>query len=59
MQKHYYQAIIPRDLYNELKSQFDLQKQFNIAGIEEFSMEESEVDSLLGERSYSGGDVPS
>lgn len=31
---------------------------FNTLGIEEFSLEESEVDALLGERSYSGGDLP-
>lgn len=27
-------------------------------GIEEFSLDESQVDALLGERSYSGGDLP-
>lgn len=58
MQKHYYQALLTRDLYDALKDQLDLRKKFNLAGIEEFSMEESQVDSLLGERSYSGGDVP-
>lgn len=32
--------------------------EFLSTGIEEFSMDEPEVDELLGERSYSGGDVP-
>jgi ribosomal protein L11 methyltransferase len=31
---------------------------FNSIGIEEFSLNEPEVDALLGERSYSGGDLP-
>lgn len=31
---------------------------FSAMGIEEFSLSEEEVDSILGERSYSGGDLP-
>jgi ribosomal protein L11 methyltransferase len=31
---------------------------FEALGIEEFSLNEAEVDALLGERSYSGGDLP-
>ncbi len=31
---------------------------FSCDGIEEFSLEESRVDQILGERAYSGGDVP-
>jgi ribosomal protein L11 methyltransferase len=31
---------------------------FHALGIEEFAMDEAEVDELLGERSYSGGDLP-
>lgn len=31
---------------------------FEVDGIEEFSMEEARVDEILGERAYSGGDVP-
>ena len=31
---------------------------FNCDGIEEFSLEESRVDEILGERAYSGGDIP-
>ncbi|MGI4991322.1 50S ribosomal protein L11 methyltransferase [Halobacteriovorax sp. GFR7] len=32
--------------------------EFEVDGIEEFSMEEDRVDEILGERAYSGGDVP-
>lgn len=31
---------------------------FGCDGIEEFSLEESRVDEILGERAYSGGDIP-
>jgi ribosomal protein L11 methyltransferase len=31
---------------------------FECDGIEEFSLEESRVDEILGERAYSGGDIP-
>jgi ribosomal protein L11 methyltransferase len=31
---------------------------FHAQGIEEFSLDEPEVDRILGERSYSGGDLP-
>jgi ribosomal protein L11 methyltransferase len=31
---------------------------FSCQGIEEYSMDEAEVDALLGTRSYSGGDLP-
>lgn len=31
---------------------------FNCNGIEEFSIDEPKVDEILGERSYSGGDIP-
>lgn len=31
---------------------------FGAMGIEEFSLSEAEVDNILGERSYSGGDLP-
>ena len=33
-------------------------EQFQTLGIEEFSLSEAEVDAILGERSYSGGDLP-
>lgn len=32
--------------------------EFDTLGIEEFSLSEAEVDEILGERSYSGGDLP-
>lgn len=31
---------------------------FGCDGVEEFSLEEARVDTILGERAYSGGDVP-
>jgi ribosomal protein L11 methyltransferase len=37
------------------KSAFD---QYGATGIEEFSLDEPQVDALLGDRSYSGGDLP-
>lgn len=33
-------------------------RDFSCDGVEEFSLEESRVDEILGERAYSGGDVP-
>lgn len=33
-------------------------EKFGSLGIEEFSLSEAEVDEILGERSYSGGDLP-
>ena len=33
-------------------------EQFHGLGIEEYSLSEAEVDEILGERSYSGGDLP-
>lgn len=32
--------------------------EFGAMGVEEYAMNEAEVDALLGERSYSGGDLP-
>ena len=31
---------------------------FGCDGVEEFSLEEARVDEILGERAYSGGDIP-
>lgn len=58
MQKYYYKILLEQSLYQKLISSMDLNKIFKIMGVEEFSMEEIEVDELLGERSYSGGDLP-
>lgn len=33
-------------------------EEYQTLGIEEFSLSEAEVDAILGERSYSGGDLP-
>ncbi len=33
-------------------------QEYGCAGIEEFSLEEARVDEILGDRAYSGGDVP-
>ncbi|MCO4755814.1 MAG: 50S ribosomal protein L11 methyltransferase [Bacteriovoracaceae bacterium] len=33
-------------------------KNFNCAGTQDFTLDEAEVDRILGERSYSGGDLP-
>lgn len=38
--------------------QFLATEKFKALGIEEFSLNESQVDEILGERSYSGGDLP-
>ncbi len=44
----------------ELKEQLSLlsMNDFGCDGVEEFSLEEARVDEILGERAYSGGDVP-
>jgi ribosomal protein L11 methyltransferase len=34
------------------------QEDFGCDGIEEFALEEARVDEILGERAYSGGDIP-
>jgi ribosomal protein L11 methyltransferase len=53
-------------IFNFLPSSDELERveslamqEYDCLGIEEFSMNEEEVDALLGERSYSGGDLPS
>lgn len=33
-------------------------EEFTALGVEEFSLSEAEVDAILGERAYSGGDIP-
>lgn len=53
---YYLEAIVPAESENLIDSQ--AHKEFNCTGIEEFSIEEGKVDSILGDRSYSGGDVP-
>lgn len=58
MQKYYYQLILDQSLYSNVVKKLDLKSSFETLGVEEFAMEEVEVDELLGERSYSGGDLP-
>ena len=57
MEKYYF---IELQLTTEIEDSIDYQAHENYycQGIEEFSLEESQVDEILGERSYSGGDVP-
>lgn len=47
------QKELPKDLCLE-----DLAFKYNSTGIEEFALEEQRVDEILGQRSYSGGDLP-
>ena len=56
---HYY--FIDLDIKDEqLLSVIEAEafQKFNCDGIQEFTLEEEEVDRILGERSYSGGDLP-
>jgi ribosomal protein L11 methyltransferase len=57
MQKYYFELILSRETYQKASESEELKK-IPVMGIEEFSMVEVEVDNLLGERSYSGGDLP-
>lgn len=49
--------LLQKDVSENLNLE-DLAFEFNSTGIEEFSLEESKVDEILGTRSYSGGDLP-
>ena len=56
---HYY--YIELDIQDEqLLSAIEREafEKFHCAGTQDFTLEESEVDRILGERSYSGGDLP-
>ncbi|MBC77336.1 MAG: hypothetical protein CME64_15130 [Halobacteriovoraceae bacterium] len=56
---HYY--FIELDIKDEqLLSAIEAEafKSFGCEGVQEFTLEEEEVDRILGERSYSGGDLP-
>lgn len=44
------------NLQEEVK--YEAVEEYSCDGIEEFSLDEPQVDELLGERAYSGGDVP-
>ncbi len=47
----------PDELLRE-RIEYEGMEQFSALGIEEFSLNEAQVDEILGERAYSGGDVP-
>ena len=53
---YYLNLVIPKDLESEIDS-YAL-KEFKSSGVEEFSIDEARVDEILGDRSYSGGDLP-
>jgi len=61
MNNYYYQLEVFFE-NNEFITYTDLiiksRHDFNCDGIEEFSMDENEVDEILGERAYSGGNLP-
>ncbi|MAZ48821.1 MAG: hypothetical protein CME65_09665 [Halobacteriovoraceae bacterium] len=57
MEKYYYvQVSIPLNLQEEIDAQ--ALSDWSCTGIEDFSIDEATVDAILGERSYSGGDIP-
>ncbi len=53
---YYLKAKIPLNLEDGLA--VTSYQDFGCSGIEEFAIEEAKVDEILGERSYSGGDIP-
>jgi ribosomal protein L11 methyltransferase len=57
MQQYYYLEV---DLPVEIESDIELNafEVFKCQGVEEFSVDEPKVDEILGDRSYSGGDLP-
>ncbi len=59
MQYYYYVEVCGFDgpeLISEIESL--AMEKFSSSGIEDFSIEENRVDEILGERSYSGADIP-
>lgn len=57
MSKYYY---LKGYIDSEIEAEIDhmAAKDFGSTGVEDFSIDEEKVDSILGDRSYSGGDVP-
>lgn len=51
-----FQANLAADDWSSIEE--SASNKFSAMGIEEFSLSEAEVDEILGERSYSGGDLP-
>lgn len=62
MSQSYYfqlQAIYPPTYIEQIEDiGFMALQEFGCQGVEEFSLDEPRVDEILGERSYSGGDLP-
>jgi len=57
MEKYYYVTIeSDKEDFESLESL--ALSQFSCSGVEEYSIDEDRVDEILGERSYSGGDIP-
>jgi ribosomal protein L11 methyltransferase len=57
MEKYYFiEALVPLSLEDSLDSL--AHAEYSCTGVEEFAIDEARVDEILGERSYSGGDVP-
>jgi len=57
MEKYYYLEVDDEKLL-ELEIGTIAHGEFHCVGIEEFSIDEPKVDEILGERSYSGADLP-
>lgn len=57
MEKYYYLEVPSHSDFDQEISDL-AHKKFNCSGIEEFSIDEPRVDEILGERSYSGADLP-
>jgi ribosomal protein L11 methyltransferase len=57
MNSYYIVSVLSKDNEDLDLAELAL-KEFNSTGVEEFSLDEATVDEILGERSYSGGDLP-
>jgi len=59
MQNYYYVELHLLEDFDQLSNIESVAlAQFSSTGIEDFSIEEEKVDEILGERSYSGADIP-
>ena len=59
MENYYYiEAIFGQELSDLSSLENEAMLEFSCTGIEEFSISEERVDEILGERSYSGADIP-
>lgn len=57
MDKYYYLEV-PLGSDQDIEIELSAHESFSCLGIEEFSIDEPKVDEILGERSYSGADLP-